>query len=414
MRCPTLFLLPLLLLAIPACGQDNTAALPFGYDHSVNTAPKPVSAQPKRQYRFAAGNIVVDNRFEAARLNDARLKGNTLQLFITPENTPVNGSSWYAFRITAAKPQSLTIELHYTYGFHRYPPRISTDGRQWTPIGQQKIKLNRKGNRATFTLRLAAGATFIAAQEIVTSSMVYDWCKSLASQELVRHRVIGTSVLGRDIPCLDIYAGSATGKPIIAILGRQHPPEVTGHYALQHFVETLIGHENAESFFQKYRVLVFPIINPDGVDLGHWRHNAGGVDLNRDYAEYLQPEVLALTSLLVTTARENNARVLAGLDFHATYDDVFYTSKETEGVALAALKDEWLAAIGAALQPYDYKLKEEQHSVYGNPSAQHWFYHQFRALGITYEIGDNTDREFIKTTAAASANALIELLNAQR
>ena len=32
-------------------------------------------------------------------------------------------------------------------------------------------------------------------------------------------------------------------------------------------------------------------MNPDGVDLGHWRHNANGVDLNRDWSYYNQPEI---------------------------------------------------------------------------------------------------------------------------
>ena len=35
---------------------------------------------------------------------------------------------------------------------------------------------------------------------------------------------------------------------------------------------------------EKFRVLAFPLMNPDGVDLGHWRHNAGGIDLNRDWS----------------------------------------------------------------------------------------------------------------------------------
>jgi hypothetical protein len=30
--------------------------------------------------------------------------------------------------------------------------------------------------------------------------------------------------------------------------------------------------------------------NPDGVDKGHWRLNDGGVDLNRDWGPFTQPE----------------------------------------------------------------------------------------------------------------------------
>ena len=62
------------------------------------------------------------------------------------------------------------------------------------------------------------------------------------------------------------------------------------------------------------------------------------------------------------------------------------------------------------LKQHNYKLKEEKHSVYSNASAQHWFYHEFKAVGITYEIGDDTPREFITVKARASADALISIL----
>jgi murein tripeptide amidase MpaA len=155
---------------------------------------------------------------------------------------------------------------------------------------------------------------------------------------------------------------------------------------------------------------VIPIVNPDGVDLGHWRHNANGIDLNRDYAEYQQPEIRALTTFLTETASESKARIIMGLDFHSTYEDVYYTNQETAGVALASFENDWLNAISTGLAPHNYVLKKEQHSVTGNASAQHWFYHKFKALGITYEIGDNTERNFIKQKAKVSADALIRLL----
>jgi len=180
---------------------------------------------------------------------------------------------------------------------------------------------------------------------------------------------------------------------------------VTGHFALKAFVERLLKHDQANEFFKKYRVLVFPLINPDGVDLGHWRHNAQGVDLNRDYAEYNQPEIKALTNYLTGL---DKTEILVGLDFHSTYEDVYYTNLESEGVKLAGIDSIWLNQIEQKLKKYNYRVNQEKHSVNTNPSSQHWFYHQFKALGVTYEIGDNTPRDFIKVKAAASADALIE------
>ena len=398
------------LSVMTACGQNRYEINRLEYTNPVNTESRRVELQPKRQYDFSRKGISVDNLFEGARLNGAGWYGNLLKVFISPENIPINGSSWYAFRIKSQKKQTITIELNYSYGTHRYTPKWSRDGITWTAIDRERVKVNRAGNKALFSITAPAGDIWIAAQEVIDSRKVNDWCSNLAESGRVTENSIGLSVLEKEIICLDIHEDDAKGKPIIVILGRQHPPEVTGHLALQAFVERLLDHERSTAFFKQYRVLVIPLVNPDGVDMGHWRHNAQGVDLNRDYAEYQQPEIKALTTFLVNTAADNKSNIIMGLDFHSTYEDVYYTNLETEGVALAGMQTDWLNAIREGLASYKYELKQEQHSVTTNPSAQHWFYRQFKALGITYEIGDNTERDFIKEKAKVSADALVKLL----
>ena len=91
---------------------------------------------------------------------------------------------------------------------------------------------------------------------------------------------------------LDINKPSSVKKKLVILLTRQHPPEVTGYFAFQHFLNTLLENTTlSNDFLDTHRVLAFPLINPDGVDLGHWRHNAKGVDLNRDWSAYRQPEI---------------------------------------------------------------------------------------------------------------------------
>ena len=83
------------------------------------------------------------------------------------------------------------------------------------------------------------------------------------------------------------------------VFGRQHPPEVTGWLAMKAFVETLNGDSKlAKKFRKKYTTYVVPLMNPDGADLGHWRHNAGGVDLNRDWSQFHHPETQAVRDFL--------------------------------------------------------------------------------------------------------------------
>ena len=110
----------------------------------------------------------------------------------------------------------------------------------------------------------------------------------------------------------------------MVLFTRQHPPEITGFQAWQAFVERVFADDAlASSFRQNFRVIVFPCVNPDGVDEGHWRHNLGGVDLNRDWAYYRQPEVLTIVKWL----QEHTLRdqVVWGMDFHSTQYDVLYT-----------------------------------------------------------------------------------------
>lgn len=410
MKVFVLFCTSVFLLASISCGQSRFEISKLEYSNPVNTANKEIELQAKRKYEFPAKRLTVDNLFDGARLNRAEMEGNTLKIFISPENIPINGSPWYAFRLIARKKQTITIELNYTHSTHRYQPKWSRYPLEWTPIDADKVTISKSGDKASFSFTLQTGETWIAAQEVISSSRVNEWCTRMARQKYGGKYFVGYSALGKEILALSLASDVDRDKPTIVILGRQHPPEVTGHLALQAFVERLMKNEHAKAFFEKYRVLVIPMINPDGVDLGHWRHNAQGVDLNRDYAEYQQPEIKALTSFLAKMINEEKVRIIMGLDFHSTYEDVYYTNQEKDGVLLNGFENEWLNAIGTALAPYNYQVKTEQHSVTSNPSAQHWFYRQFKALGITYEIGDDTDREFIKQKAKVSADALVKLL----
>ena len=80
-------------------------------------------------------------------------------------------------------------------------------------------------------------------------------------------------------------------------------------FAFKAFMEEVMGDSpTAQVFLEKYRVLAFPLVNPDGVDLGHWRHNAGGIDTNRDWGRYRQPEIKAIVNYIRKITKKENAR----------------------------------------------------------------------------------------------------------
>lgn len=390
------------------CTQKQVyQATRYDFPKKVNTEDHPVSFQEKGIFSDPDQEVFVRNDFPAARLNGFRqVKDSLYEVTITPENSPINPSPWYAFKIWSTGPETIALRLHYPKSRHRYFPKLSADGTSWQDLDSAAMSYPDSAD-AVLTLSISADTLWVAAQEIIDSRAVYDWCQTLADDQLVHFDTIGKSKLGRPLYFLDIYGGSKKNKETIVILSRQHPPEVTGYMAMQAFLKELLGSGMRQEFFKKYRVMVYPLLNPDGVDLGHWRHNAGGIDLNRDWEFYHQPETRAVADHIVHEVKTNNDDVIIGLDFHSTYNDVYYTMTET--TSIPHFREPWFARIEELLGN-GYRINESAASV-GAPVTKGWFFTQFAgAEGITYEIGDNTSREFIARKGRVSAQALMEVL----
>ncbi|MEZ4847702.1 MAG: M14 family metallopeptidase [Bacteroidia bacterium] len=395
----------LLILAFSSC--RNYVAKPYAFPKPVDTTTKPIEMQEKKIYAISEEGIFADNLFDGARLNGFRfVEGDLFQATISPENIPVNNSPYYAFRIWSDSPKKIRLELNYTNGKHRYAPKISADGIHWELLDSNQVELAKDSINAFLSLDISADTLWIAGQEVQNSKAVHAWCATKAQHPGLTLSSIGKSKLDRDLWLLDIHEGEIRHKDIIVILSRQHPPEVTGYFAMQAFVdEVLSDNPLSNAFRKKYHLLIFPLMNPDGVDMGHWRHSAGGVDLNRDWAYYNQPENRQIADYIVQTAKKQKSKVILGLDFHSTWWDVFYTNKEaTEH--LPQFKDFWLWGMRESLGT---PTKESPSNVTG-PNSKNWFFTQFGAPGVTYEIGDSTPRDFIIQKGKASATEMMELL----
>ena len=391
-----------LLFVLISC--KTYQASDFVYPRPVDTSDHPIENQTKKTY--SVDGVYADNQFDGARLNDfEQINANTFQATILPENFPINPSPWYAFKLWATEDQTINLILHYENGHHRYQPTISRDGNNWEKLDSNLVSKKDSAD-ALLKLNIGPDTLWLAAQEIANSSHVKKWCEKQARHVSTNFSTIGKSKLGRDLFLLDINEGDPRKKDIIVVISRQHPPEVTGYLAMQVFIEALLENNLlANNFRKKYRVLVFPLMNPDGVDLGHWRHNAGGIDLNRDWAFYRQPEVRQVADYIVKTATENKSDVILGLDFHSTYNDIYYTNKPTND-HIPRFKDYWLIGIQNDINE-DTKQRASDPKT---PVSKNWFLRQFNAEGITYEIGDSTPRDFIKEKGRASAVEMMELL----
>ena len=397
----------LLLFILISYGCSGIKKVDF--ETPVDTRTKPITNQVKKTYKIASPEVYISNEFDGARLNGVSKKNDsTLIVSIVPENGPINNSAYYAFKAWSGQDEEVYFEFKYPIGYkHRYIPKIKRNG-IWKKIDDTHVYI--ADSIVTVKLNLNSEPILVAAQEIQSSHLVKEWYANLSNQsDMIKIKSAGKTLLGRNLPVLDIYKGNPEGKDIVVFLTRQHPPEVTGYYAFQYFLSTVVGNSAQSSeFFNKYRVIAFPIMNPDGVDLGHWRHNAGGVDTNRDWSKYHQPEVKQAVKFILKSVKESGTKIALGLDFHSTYYDIFYTNNRREGTTFPNFIDDWFSSLESNIE--GYKVNEAA----GNstkPVSKGWFLYGHNAVGITYEIGDDTPKEKIKEIGTVSAEAMMRILS---
>ena len=400
-----LLLLFLFFLLLAGCICVKTVA----FNSPVDTTTKAIQFQNKKTYRLETLNVYASNEFDGARLNGfEKLNDSTANVIICPENTPINNSPYYSFKIWSNATKPFYFTFKYPAGFkHRYHPKIEKDGK-WFQIDSSNIFIN--DTIVTIKLDLNTTPQTISAQEIQSSSDVKNWYSQLLTgkESYVKLESVGKTILGRNIPVLNINIGNPKGKEVIVLITRQHPPEVTGYYAFQYFLETILGNsELSKAFLSKYHVLAFPLMNPDGVDMGHWRHNAGGVDTNRDWSVYNQPEIKQVVKYISKIVKKNDAKIVLGLDFHSTWYDVFYTNKIREGTTLPNFIEDWFTGLEGNIP--NYKVNEEA-SNSTKPVSKGWFLYGHNATGITYEIGDTTPKKDIKLIGKVSAEQMMKIL----
>jgi predicted deacylase len=324
---------------------------------------------------------------------------------VLPENNPINPSPWYAFKLWSNKSQTVHLQLVYQHVAHRYNPKSSIDGKKWNRIDE--VFLNNDSTVASFNVALTANDTaIIAAQELIDLPSSYVWVDSMAKHPFIQKQVIGNSI--NNNPIFSLHTKGSSGKEIVVVLSRQHPPEVTGYSAMQYFVNKVLDESVlSKKFLERFEMIVIPTVNPDGVDQGHWRHNMAGVDLNRDWELFKQPETKAIRDYMVNTLKKQDAKIYFAIDFHSTWNDVFYTNTDDQRSNAPGFVNAWLKALEQTIPGYKINAKA---SGNGSNVSKGWFDRELEAEAITYEVGDNTSTAFLKMKATIAAEKMMELL----
>jgi hypothetical protein len=349
--------------------------------------------------RTATASLHFD--FEGASASACAVTGERdFTLLVTPEHAlPINPSPWYAFRYEASGEAPVTVTLRYLGGRHRYAPKWSDGNGAWRDLPVEAVAEG-DGMR----VRLPVGEGIVAAQEIITPAAaradLARWSAATGAQVFT----LGTSHDGRAIEAIRL--GRPDAPRLVILLGRQHPPEVTGAIAMEAFVDALATRADKLGDVQ---FLIVPMLNPDGTARGHWRANRGAVDLNRDWGTFTQPETRSVKTWL--NGLPQGVLPVLMVDFHSTRTNLFYVQGNEASPAQQRFLAAWLGGKEQAFAGYPFTI-EPRNANPGSGTSKNWFFETYAIPAYTYEVADDADRDATRAAARTLAQSLLPALDA--
>ncbi len=250
--------------------------------------------------------IQIDCAFDSGNIEVLGIDGTTATLAIRKDHQS-DFFQWFHFRVSHAAGRELTLKITgleasaYPGGWPGYRAAVSEDREFWGRADSSYDK-GKAGGTLTIRYRPAGNLCWFAYFAPYSWERHQDLVASIALSDGVEHRVLGHSLDGRAIDCLDFGVGDKQ----VWLFARQHPGESMAEWWMEGALDCLT--DPADPVGRKLRQLcrfhVVPNANPDGSVRGHLRTNAAGVNLNREWeapSEDKSPEVLALRGAMDET-----------------------------------------------------------------------------------------------------------------
>lgn len=359
--------------------------------------------------RCESDRYAVDARYDGGDLNGCKfLSEDQVELtFLQEDDTVDSAFAWYSFRVSAKERGKLAMTLRFPTAYARFWPKLSTDGRIWERAAESAVAIADDGKSMQLEIEIGESGVWVSAQELLTQDYYDQWLTELHAHEEIVTSIIGWSVEGRPI-----HLARSSNKPeFVVLIGRQHPVEVPGALAMRQFVDVVLDDSQlAREFRERYALLIIPLVNPDGVANGHARHNAGRTDLNRDWGPFTQPETQSIAKLLAEALGVGMQPRLM-LDFHATKMTptmVFYTQVPEDNTNPPLFATTWLTRVGERIT--DYSFKHDPRPPSGLDNAKNYFFSRYGIPAITYEIGDEADRDKVQALTPIFAEEMMRTL----
>ena len=365
------------------------------------------ASNPNKNKECSSDIVKIEFNFPGAgSLSCEVIKSDYIKIYINPEiDDSINPSPWFAIR-KSEHSKSIKLELDYKNYKHRYYPKLSKDKKKWTKIDEIFISKKEGGKIVIIDFLPSNQKEYVASQELITDFWYDEWYNELESSGRVKREIIGFSVLRNPIPMF--FAEKNTNNPYILILGRQHPPEVTGAFAMKGFINQLLTVNSlTDSFLDRYNILFVPLMNPDGVMNGFWRYNANKKDLNRDWGNFTQPETDAVYKKLT---KLSNKKLILFIDFHSTFKNIFYISDVLEDSSMKYFLRDWLGDSRDSLSEINYSYEIINSLNKDNGVSKNYIYNKYKIPSVTYEVSDNENRNIIQQSSSVLATNLMKLL----
>ena len=326
-----------------------------------------------------------------------------IQLNIRKDNAS-EFAQWFHFSLQGAAGLAVTLNFFnagqcaYPKGWEGYRINASYDRKDWF-----RIATRFDGQVMSTDLTPQTQVVYFAYFEPYSHEQHLDLIGSAAASEHVEVQHLGQTLEGRDMTLLRITdAQSATPaeqKRNVWLLARQHPGEAMAEWFAQGFVERLLdGNDPAARVLLAQCVFyVLPNMNPDGAVRGNLRTNAGGANLNREWAS---PSLARSPEVFLVRQKMLEVGVDLNLDAHGDEGLPYNFVVGTEGTPGYSPRMEALEATFKSAWQTTCPDFQTAHG-YGrtapgaaNPTlATNWVGQQFNCLAFTIEMPfkDNAD-----------------------
>lgn len=336
---------------------------------------------------------------------------------------------WFYFRIVNREKKQLKFTIENAAHAHQAGrrwnitrPVFSADGSTWVHADKFRYSdvtgigsILGRNPQFHFQSPIDAETLWVAYSYPYTNGDLAAFLKTIDHRKEVTISSIGKSEQGRDIIRIDITGDTESNeKPRIWVIGREHPGETPQSFLCEGMISALLESAAGRELRTVFDFTFVPIVNPDGVALGHYYHNATSVNLSRDWEEFKSAEARAVRDALVNDIEENGVRLLINL--HSSNDP-------TKGHYFLVIPEKYLNSEDAEFQKNILRAAAHKHpQLQGRATVSLYdfsditgnaMYHDFGLYNFYIESGYNRGADGSMVTQASlrqTGAALVEIL----